>query len=88
MIFDVIYGTKVADMHHEYVTSARLALEGLVKATIPGAYWIEYMPFLKHVPSWIPGTSFRKLAEEYKPHVEVSCTKPYRDVEEAMVCVL
>lgn len=72
-------------MDHEYVTAAQRAIEGFSKGLIPGAYWVEYFPILRYIPSWVPGANFKKLAEEYVPHVMAATFKPYNEVKEAMV---
>ncbi|TCD66224.1 hypothetical protein EIP91_001627 [Steccherinum ochraceum] len=83
-IFAVTYGKTVEDMDHEYVTGAGTAMQGLIHALVPGAYWVEYFPFLRHIPSWVPGTSAQKLAEKYRPYVEMARNKPFEEVRAAM----
>ena len=72
-------------MDDEYVTMAQTVMEGFGKATVPGAYWVEYLPIFKHIPSWVPGTAARKLAEYYAPYVTTVRMKPYQDVKQAVV---
>jgi len=78
--FSVTYGKGNLDTDHEYVVAARLAMEGLSKAVIPGEYLVEYIPFLRHIPSWIPGTAARKLTEKYKSYVAAARKKPFAEV--------
>lgn len=70
-------------MDHEYVIAAQRAVEGVSKL-IPGAYWVEYFPILRYIPSWVPGANFKKVVEEYLPHVIASTLKPYNEVKKAM----
>ncbi|KAH8100146.1 CyP450 monooxygenase [Cristinia sonorae] len=84
VIFFVTYGKRIASMDDEYVTLAEIATDGVSQALIPGAWWIEFLPFLKHVPSWVPGTTSKKLAEKYRPHVINMINKPYEEVKVAL----
>ena len=72
-------------MDDEVVTSAEIAVEGGVQTTIPGAFWIEFFPLLKHIPSWVPGTGAKKFAEKYLPVVAFMREQPYLDLKMAMV---
>ena len=29
-------------------------------AFVPGRYWVEFFPFLRFVPAWVPGAGFQK----------------------------
>lgn len=59
----------VSDLNDEYVRLAQEGLEALSVSTVPGVYWVEHFPPLRHIPSWVPGTSSKKMAEYYKPIV-------------------
>lgn len=80
-----IYGKSITSMDDEYVVTAQKASEGFGLALIPGAYWVEFLPFLRHIPSWVPGTTARKLADEYMPYVSYVRNKPYDETTEAFV---
>ena len=66
---------------------AQTVMEGFGKANIPGIYLVDYFPILKHVPSWVPGTAAKRLAEHYAPYVVSSREKPYEEVKQAIVSV-
>ncbi|KAH8103582.1 cytochrome P450 [Cristinia sonorae] len=83
IIFSITYG-KVTSMEHEYVTLSQTAVEGVNLAAIPGVWWVEYFPILKHVPSWVPGTASKKFAEKYQPSVTSMVNKPYAEVKAAV----
>ncbi|KAH8103589.1 cytochrome P450 [Cristinia sonorae] len=66
-----------------HVATIKIAGEGLSKAVIPGAYLVEFFPILRHIPSWVPGTTARKLANEYAPHVRKLRDAPFLEVKAA-----
>ena len=46
----------IADLDDEYVLLAQKAVEGISVATVPGVYWVEHFPFLRHIPVFDPRT--------------------------------
>ncbi|KAH8091048.1 cytochrome P450 [Cristinia sonorae] len=84
IIVTVTYGKRIASMDDEYVTVVQTAMEGLSKATVPGMFWIEFFPFLKHVPSWVPGMTSKKIAEWYKQFVIEMREKAFLEVKAAV----
>lgn len=75
-------------MDDEYVVMAEEAMIGGSLAAIPGAFWIDFLPFLRHIPSWVPGAKFKQHAEKYLPYVVNMRYKPYQDVKAAVVSSL
>lgn len=86
IVFSIAYGKQISNMDDEYVVVAEKAVIGASK-TLPGEFWVEYFPFIKHLPTWIPGTRSRKFAEEYLPYVVNMRDKPYQDIKTAVVSV-
>ncbi|TCD66269.1 hypothetical protein EIP91_001598 [Steccherinum ochraceum] len=83
-IFDITYGKKITGLDDEYVTMAQTALEGISEACIPGIYWVEYLPFLRYIPSWLPGTVSRRLGDKFSPFVLGMRDKPWSEVKAMM----
>jgi len=44
---------------------AEEALSTISAAVVPGAFLVDFMPFLKYVPEWMPGAGFQKTAKKY-----------------------
>ena len=42
----------------------------LADVSIPGKYLVEAFPAMEHLPSWLPGTGFKRLAETVKSEAE------------------
>ena len=85
MISSIIILATYGTLTDEYVFWAEKVLEGTSKALVPGAFWVEFFPFLKHAPRWIPGTNHHSLIDYYRPFVLDLLEKPYADVERAVV---
>ncbi|KAF4566385.1 hypothetical protein EYR36_011811 [Pleurotus pulmonarius] len=63
MIMDVSYGVRVLEKGDPYILTAEEAFSSLNAATVPGTYLVDLFPVLKHIPSWLPGAGFKRLAE-------------------------
>lgn len=85
VITAVLYGKQVSGPDDPYVINAKTAMEGFGMAVLPGAHLIEVFPILRHIPSWVPGASARKLADKYRPHVLRLLEEPYAEVKASMV---
>ncbi|KAH9925317.1 cytochrome P450 [Fomitopsis serialis] len=42
------------------------ALRAFSDITVPGAYLVDVLPFLKYVPQWFPGATFKHVAEDVR----------------------
>ncbi|KAI0693294.1 cytochrome P450 [Cerioporus squamosus] len=58
-IIKIIYGLDVADKNDQYIAMMEKILEG-GEAFVPGRYYVEFLPFLRHIPGWVPGAGFQK----------------------------
>ncbi|KAF5370376.1 hypothetical protein D9758_006898 [Tetrapyrgos nigripes] len=81
IVMTVTYGLPVETADNEYITKAEETMEMIGKATVPGAYLADILPFLKHLPSWIP---FQREAAEGKEMIDSFVTKPYEHVKREM----
>ncbi|TFK83549.1 cytochrome P450 [Polyporus arcularius HHB13444] len=58
-IVKILYGLDVAEKNDKYIAMMARALEG-GEAFVPGKYYVEFLPFLRHIPAWVPGAGFQK----------------------------
>jgi len=82
IVMTVTYGLSVSDADDEYITHAERTMELITKATVPGAFICDFMPILKHLPSWV---SFQKEAVKGKEMIETLVTKPFEHVKRQML---
>ncbi|EED84236.1 predicted protein, partial [Postia placenta Mad-698-R] len=82
IILSVVYGLPVETSEDEYIAHAERTMQVIGKATVPGAYLCDLMPFLKHLPSWVP---FQREASTGREMIERLVTKPFEHVKRAMV---
>ncbi|KAI0642617.1 cytochrome P450 [Trametes meyenii] len=68
-IMRLVYGIEVADHNDKYIGIAERGADIYIKITVPGRYLVETFPFLRHIPSWFPGATFKREAKAWKPEV-------------------
>ncbi|EDR09884.1 uncharacterized protein LACBIDRAFT_189858 [Laccaria bicolor S238N-H82] len=64
-VMNISYGLTVLEYDDPYITNAEESLRGLTEAGVPGAFLVDLLPILKHVPAWFPGAGFRRKAAHY-----------------------
>lgn len=56
----IVYGADIKDETDVRLSISSAAVEAIIQSS-PGHYLVEILPFLRHVPSWVPGADFQKL---------------------------
>lgn len=51
----------------------------------PGKYLVDILPWLKYVPSWMPGAKFKRDAIEWRAVLKNSMIEPFEAATQAMV---
>ncbi|THH01147.1 hypothetical protein EW145_g6967 [Phellinidium pouzarii] len=62
-----------------------LADKGIAQISMaaqPGAFLVDILPFLRHIPEWIPGAGFQKTARRFRATVTELVEKPYAFVRQ------
>ncbi|KAF8966595.1 cytochrome P450 [Flammula alnicola] len=57
------YGYEVKAENDFYIDLVHKAVTPLLLVVHAGNYLVDYLPFLKHIPTWFPGAYFKKEAE-------------------------
>ena len=83
----IAYGITVQETNDPYIATAEDAMKGAFAAAIPGTFWVDFLPFLKYVPSWFPGASFQKKGALWREATDTMAEKPFRHVQEQLVQV-
>jgi cytochrome P450 len=78
IIMKMIYGIEVLPAEDPYIMAAQDILEKMTVASIPGTYWVDFMPILKYIPDWLPGASFKRRAKEWKAAVSKTVDTPFQ----------
>ncbi|KAF9050355.1 cytochrome P450 [Panaeolus papilionaceus] len=72
-----VYGIHVDGAKDPIIQVAEKAMSYAVYATQPGNFLVDFFPALLHVPSWMPGTGWRKYAAEGKALADEMVEAPF-----------
>ncbi|EMD35901.1 hypothetical protein CERSUDRAFT_53222 [Gelatoporia subvermispora B] len=86
IVLSLIYGIRIEENNDYYVELLAAAMKAVEEAVLPGSLWVDFLPYLKYVPHWVPGTGWQKKVENWRAesnairnapweNMVVSCTK-------------
>ncbi|KAF8161669.1 cytochrome P450 [Crassisporium funariophilum] len=86
IVMSIAYGIQVQDRDDPYVMAAEKGVGPMIEAIVPGAFLVDMLPILKHVPDWMPGAAFKRKAREWRKLARAMVDLPYaatqRDIAE------
>lgn len=90
LILYLTYGYAVSDdgIEDPLVNIAEEAMQGFARASDPGAYLVDTIPWLKYIPDWFPGAGFQQDARAMRRSREQLYDVPYNFVQKEMVSLL
>lgn len=84
-MLSIAYGIEVQEENDPYLEMSRIALQTLNSAAVPGAFLVDTFPFLKHVPAWFPGASFKRKAREWRKAARGVLELPFVETKKRFV---
>ncbi|EGO01616.1 hypothetical protein SERLA73DRAFT_166166 [Serpula lacrymans var. lacrymans S7.3] len=84
IILRISHGYEVKETEDPFVQLADRAVAQFSASTATGAFMVDVMPALKHVPDWFPGAGFKVKAKEWSATLEEMVAMPYRFVKDQM----
>ncbi|KAJ6474846.1 putative monooxygenase [Mycena sanguinolenta] len=66
IIFRIVYGYTVTDANDPFLAAGLNQMDILSKSTTPGVWAVNFFPILKHIPSWLPGSEFLRIAKQWR----------------------
>ena len=61
------------------------AQEGIALGLVPGRFLVQFLPFLRHVPAWLPGAGFKRLSNKWRAAARSAKDVPFEEVKRALV---
>ncbi|EIW59412.1 CyP450 monooxygenase [Trametes versicolor FP-101664 SS1] len=83
-VLKAVYGIEVAERGDKIVDTVETAMEGVAAGMTPGSFLVEYLPFLRYVPEWVPGAGFQKRLKRWRDASHTMVDLPFEEAKEAM----
>ncbi|KAI0693293.1 cytochrome P450 [Cerioporus squamosus] len=64
-VVKIVFGLEVAEKNDQYIAMMEKDLEA-GDAFVSGRYYVEFLPFLRYIPAWVPGAGFQKDFAEWR----------------------
>ncbi|KAI0033060.1 cytochrome P450 [Vararia minispora EC-137] len=84
VILRIAYGIDVLAQNDPFVALAEKALHAIMLATSFSGSMFDMLPFLKQMPWWFPGASFKKEAEKWRPIIREVVDQPFAATRRAV----
>ncbi|KAF9552269.1 cytochrome P450, partial [Agrocybe pediades] len=81
IILNVAHGHQVQGEDDEYMKIAEAVEYAITHCAPPGSNLVDMFPFLKDMPSWMPGTFAAKQARLFRPAVDRMHDYPFEDAK-------
>ncbi|KAI5121129.1 hypothetical protein M0805_002801 [Coniferiporia weirii] len=81
MIVLMIYGHKVVSEDDPYTKLVDQASKMIISSGSPGATLIDFIPSLRHIPTWFPGTGLKKHALATSKFFREVIDRPYDEAK-------
>lgn len=85
IILESAYGYPIEDDKDNLIERVERVMHDFSAASKAGAHLVDTIPWLEHVPLWVPGTGFKKEAEEMRHRRLEVIDIPYRRSKEYMM---
>ncbi|KAK0500241.1 cytochrome P450 [Armillaria luteobubalina] len=84
VIMKIVYRYDVNAKSDKFVELADRALIGARATGNIGTFFVDYIPSLKYLPRWLPGTNFLSLASGWRKHVEDMKNRPFEYASDSL----
>jgi hypothetical protein len=85
IIVHIVYGFKIEDMNDDYIKAAIEGMDVFSESRTPGKFWVDFMPWLRRIPSWVPGAAAVQFGTYWRPKVEKMINVPFDAIMDGWV---
>ncbi|KXN85014.1 O-methylsterigmatocystin oxidoreductase [Leucoagaricus sp. SymC.cos] len=72
------YGLRIQRRNDPLIQFSEQGLRDGAYMTAPGKYLVNIFPELKHVPEWMPGAGFKRVAKEVRARLDENMEYPWK----------
>lgn len=81
----VAYGFDDVRRNEDLIDNAESLILGFAEAADPGRFLVNFVPFLKHVPSWFPGAGFQRFLGNLARISDKTLYPPFEEAKQDFV---
>lgn len=82
---DLTYGSFPSKTALRYLSLAQDTANALAGMFLPGALLVQYLPFMRHLPSWMPGGDYKTRIAGWRAVMTASLNEPFENVKSSIV---
>ncbi|EMD35352.1 hypothetical protein CERSUDRAFT_157065 [Gelatoporia subvermispora B] len=82
-LLELVYGSSINDPEHPYLKCSEGAAQAAIEASLPGNMTVEFLPFLRYMPSWFPGATFKRKLPQWRANVLALRNNAFEEVKAA-----
>ncbi|KIY44914.1 cytochrome P450 [Fistulina hepatica ATCC 64428] len=84
IILSIAYGYHVNEQNDPLVSLVEAAMDIFSEINAPTAFLVNFLPFLRHIPQWMPGARFKRRAYTLKAYTDQATDTTYRMVQDGL----
>jgi hypothetical protein len=71
------YGVNIAEKDDPFIALGERGQRSMVLAARPYAFLVDVFPWLRYIPEWFPGASFKRTAALWRKHTMDMVNLPF-----------
>ncbi|KAI0351255.1 cytochrome P450 [Trametes cingulata] len=84
VVLMISYGYQPKEHDDPLIKMVEDATDQAAEVVQPGAFLVDVFPFLRYVPSWMPGAGWKRKGEAYRANMDRMSATPHQFVKDQM----
>ncbi|KAI9058748.1 cytochrome P450 [Trametes sanguinea] len=84
MVVNILYGIPMQDVKPHFLDMLYGLEDGFFEVLKPGAFLVEYFPWLQYMPRWLPGTGWQAKASRWRDQAFLLMDGPWKEAQDAI----
>ncbi|QRW11232.1 cytochrome P450 family protein [Ceratobasidium sp. AG-Ba] len=76
IVLSSVYGYEASHPHDDLVDQVEMSMSHMSEAAVPKNFYVNTLPWMIHIPSWIPGAGWKRKAKEWRAAKDRSFNRP------------
>jgi hypothetical protein len=85
MVVKIVYGFEIQSMDDDYIKAAIQSMDVLSESHVIGRFLVDTIPWLRHIPPWVPGTDAVRFGAYWRPKIQELIDTPFDEIMDGAV---